>query len=96
VYWQQNGKITVPFFSASRRSQSDPQRDVFHCETPLEDASWKRGGYMSCGGRMLILLSCGGHDMRCQQQLEGYLREHQIPYQIQHHPVAFTAQQIAD
>ena len=51
---------------------------------------------MSCGGRMLILLSCGGHDMRCQQQLEGYLREHQIPYQIQHHPVAFTAQQIAD
>ncbi len=26
--------------------------------------------------------------MRCQEQLEGYLREHQIPYQIQHHPVA--------
>ena len=34
--------------------------------------------------------------MRCQEQLEGYLREHQIPYQIQHHPVAFTAQQIAE
>ena len=33
--------------------------------------------------------------MRCQEQLEHYLREHQIPYQIQHHPVAFTAQRIA-
>jgi len=34
--------------------------------------------------------------MRCQEQLEHYLRERQIPYQIQHHPVAFTAQQIAE
>jgi Ala-tRNA(Pro) deacylase len=34
--------------------------------------------------------------MRCQEQLEHYLRKQQIPYQIQHHPVAFTAQQIAE
>ncbi len=34
--------------------------------------------------------------MRCQEKLEQYLREQQIPYQIQHHPVAFTAQQIAE
>jgi Ala-tRNA(Pro) deacylase len=33
--------------------------------------------------------------MHCQEQLERYLRERHIPYQIQHHPVAFTAQQIA-
>ena len=33
--------------------------------------------------------------MRCQEQLEQYLRTHQISYQIQHHPVSFTAQQIA-
>jgi len=34
--------------------------------------------------------------MRCQEQLEQYLCEHHIPYQIQHHLVAFTAQQIAE
>lgn len=34
--------------------------------------------------------------MKCQQQLEQYLRERQVPYQIQHHPQAFTAQQIAE
>lgn len=34
--------------------------------------------------------------MKCQQQLEQYLREKQVPYQIQHHPQAFTAQQIAE
>jgi len=34
--------------------------------------------------------------MRCQEQLEQYLREQHIPYQIQHHLVAFTAQQIAE
>lgn len=34
--------------------------------------------------------------MRCQEQLEQYLREQHISYQIQHHPVAFTAQKIAE
>jgi Ala-tRNA(Pro) deacylase len=34
--------------------------------------------------------------MRCQEQLEQYLREQHIPYQIQHHPLAFTAQKIAE
>lgn len=33
--------------------------------------------------------------MKCQEQLEQYLREHQAGYQIQHHPQAYTAQQIA-
>jgi Ala-tRNA(Pro) deacylase len=33
--------------------------------------------------------------MKCQEQLEQYLRDHQIAYQIQHHPQAYTAQQIA-
>jgi Ala-tRNA(Pro) deacylase len=41
-------------------------------------------------------LSYGGHYMRCQEQLEQYLREQKVPYQIQHHPAAFTAQQIAE
>jgi len=34
--------------------------------------------------------------MQCQQQLEQYLRERQVAYQVQHHPIAFTAQQIAE
>lgn len=34
--------------------------------------------------------------MKCQEQLEQYLRDHQVGYQIQHHPQAFTAQQIAE
>src|SRR5947208_3213735 len=34
--------------------------------------------------------------MQCQEKLEQYLRQEQVPYQIQHHPVAFTAQQIAE
>src|ERR1700730_15927502 len=34
--------------------------------------------------------------MKCQEQLEHYLRERQVAYQIQHHPQAFTAQQIAE
>lgn len=33
--------------------------------------------------------------MTCQEQLEQYLREHEAGYQIQHHPQAYTAQQIA-
>lgn len=33
--------------------------------------------------------------MNCQQQVEQFLREHQVAYQIQHHPQVFTAQQIA-
>lgn len=34
--------------------------------------------------------------MKCQEQLEQYLREHQVGYQIQHHPQAYTAQRIAE
>jgi Ala-tRNA(Pro) deacylase len=34
--------------------------------------------------------------MQCQEQLERYLRQEQVEYQIQHHAVAFTAQQIAE
>ena len=34
--------------------------------------------------------------MKCQDQLEQYLREHQVAYQIQHHPQAYTAQKIAE
>ncbi len=34
--------------------------------------------------------------MKCQEQLEQYLRDREIAYQIQHHPQAYTAQQIAE
>jgi Ala-tRNA(Pro) deacylase len=34
--------------------------------------------------------------MKCQEHLEQYLRERQVGYQIQHHPLAYTAQQIAE
>ena len=34
--------------------------------------------------------------MQCKERLEVYLREQQIPFQVQHHPKAFQAQQIAE
>jgi Ala-tRNA(Pro) deacylase len=34
--------------------------------------------------------------MKCREKLEAYLRENSVPYQIQHHPVAYTAQRVAD
>lgn len=33
--------------------------------------------------------------MNCKDKLEVYLRENQVPYQIQHHPRAFTAHDVA-
>src|SRR5262245_16710363 len=33
--------------------------------------------------------------MQCKERLENFLREQQIPYQVQQHPVAFTAQDVA-
>lgn len=34
--------------------------------------------------------------MRCKERLEAYLREHQVPFQIQHHAQSFSAQRIAE
>jgi Ala-tRNA(Pro) deacylase len=33
--------------------------------------------------------------MKCKMRLESYLREHGIAYEVQHHPQAFTAQEVA-
>jgi len=33
--------------------------------------------------------------MRCRERLETYLRDNQVPFQVQNHPIAFTAQQVA-
>lgn len=34
--------------------------------------------------------------MRCKERLEAYLREHQVPFQVQQHAQSFTAQRIAE
>ena len=34
--------------------------------------------------------------MQCKERLEVYLREHQVPFQLQHHAQAFSAQKIAE
>jgi Ala-tRNA(Pro) deacylase len=34
--------------------------------------------------------------MQCKERLEGYLREHQVPFQLQHHAQTFSAQKIAE
>ena len=34
--------------------------------------------------------------MQCKERLEAYLREHQVPFQLQHHAHAFSAQKIAE
>jgi Ala-tRNA(Pro) deacylase len=34
--------------------------------------------------------------MQCREQLEVYLREHQVSFQLQHHAQAFSAQKIAE
>lgn len=33
--------------------------------------------------------------MQCKERLEAYLREQGVSYQTQHHPLAYTAQQVA-
>ena len=33
--------------------------------------------------------------MNCLAKLEAFLRENQVPFHVQHHPVAYTAQQLA-
>ena len=33
--------------------------------------------------------------MKCKDRLEAYLRENKVPFQVQHHAQAFTAQEIA-
>lgn len=33
--------------------------------------------------------------MNCKERLEAYLRDNKVPFQVQHHPVAYTAQEIA-
>jgi Ala-tRNA(Pro) deacylase len=32
---------------------------------------------------------------RSAERLEAYLRRHRVPFQVQHHPLAYTAQQVA-
>ncbi len=34
--------------------------------------------------------------MRCRERLEATLREHQVPFQVQHHAQAFTAQEVSE
>lgn len=34
--------------------------------------------------------------MQCKERLEAYLREHQVPFQIQQHAQSFSAQKIAE
>jgi Ala-tRNA(Pro) deacylase len=33
--------------------------------------------------------------MQCKDKLEAYLRDNQVPFAVQHHPKAFTAQEVA-
>jgi len=33
--------------------------------------------------------------VKCKERLEAYLRENQVAYQVQHHPTAYTAQEVA-
>jgi Ala-tRNA(Pro) deacylase len=33
--------------------------------------------------------------MQCQDRLEAFLRDHAVPFQVQHQPLAYTAQEVA-
>src|SRR3972149_12230009 len=33
--------------------------------------------------------------MNCKERLEAYLRENKVPFQVIHHPLAYTAQEVA-
>src|SRR2546422_11514528 len=44
---------------------------------------------------MNILSPQGGIAMDCKETLENYLRESRVAYQVQHHPRAVTAQEVA-
>ena len=34
--------------------------------------------------------------MECREKLEAYLRQNGVPFQVQHHPRAFTAQEVSE
>ena len=33
--------------------------------------------------------------MNCMERLQAYLRENKVPFEIQHHPIAYSAQEVA-
>ena len=33
--------------------------------------------------------------MQCKDRLEAFLRDNAVPFQVQHHPLAYTAQEVA-
>ena len=33
--------------------------------------------------------------MQCKDWLEAYLRDNKVPFQVQHHTLAYTAQEVA-
>jgi Ala-tRNA(Pro) deacylase len=37
----------------------------------------------------------GGSKVDCKQRLQGYLREHKVPFEAQHHPRTVSAQEVA-
>jgi Ala-tRNA(Pro) deacylase len=37
----------------------------------------------------------GGAAMECREKLEAYLRQNGVPFEVRHHPRAFTAQEIS-
>jgi Ala-tRNA(Pro) deacylase len=43
----------------------------------------------------MSFMEIGGAAMRCKMKLESYLRENGVAYETQHHPQAFTAQEVA-
>jgi Ala-tRNA(Pro) deacylase len=45
--------------------------------------------------RLDVPLEKGVTAMDCLARLEAFLRDNKVPFQIQHHPVAYTAQQLA-
>jgi Ala-tRNA(Pro) deacylase len=44
---------------------------------------------------LLFIRPAAGAFTPCKDRLEAYLRDEQVSFQIQHHPVAYTAQEIA-
>lgn len=37
----------------------------------------------------------GGNALKCKDRLEEHLRKNKVAFQVQHHPLAYTAQEIA-
>ena len=76
---------------------ADPDKDGPGCilHTPFAIIVSMDGRARAVGAVRERRAAEGSIAMACRERLEGYLRENGVPFEVQHHPIAITAQEVA-